>query len=163
MAYIEDESELIYFPFSEGLGFIAAGWLATDCDYTKGDVSPEFFRALCRLLVNPWSPPIASRGVHRCELCRFSGGASKYSFEGYSFSAIGSSELFVPFDNRVYVAPVSIAHYIDCHGYCPPPEFQQAVLECPEMRSVRYLKLILDGGVRDWIRRIESYHAKISR
>ena len=156
MAHLEDDSEFDYLPSSDGCGFLAAGWISRDCNYRQDAVSDGFFRALCRLLANPWTPPVASAGVHRCELCRFSGGSSSYRFEEYSFSAIGSSELFVPTESGVYVAPISIAHYIDAHGYCPSEAFQEAVLTCPEMRSTAYLKLLLNGGVREWTRRMEE-------
>ena len=60
--------------------------------------------------------------------------------------SIGSNNLFVPADGFLFVAPSTIIHYIDSHGYSPPIEFQRAVLECPEMRSMHYLKAILENG-----------------
>jgi hypothetical protein len=53
------------------------------------------------------------------------------------------SRLSIP----AYVAPELILHYIDQHGYSPPAEFQQAVLDCPTMRSVAYLQAILKLGL----------------
>ena len=35
---------------------------------------------------------------------------------------------------------------MDAHGYSPPAEFQQAVMDCPPMRSMDYLKAILKNG-----------------
>ena len=156
MANLEDDSEFDYLPQSEGVGFLSAGWISADHGYTEGEVSEEFFLRLCQLLDNRWSPPVASAGIHRCELCRFSGGATTYNFGSYKFSAVGSGELFVPTSSGVYVAPVSIAHTIDCHRYRPSDGFIDAVMNCPEMRSVQYLKNLLDGGVREWTNRMEA-------
>ena len=58
-------------------------------------------------------------------------------------NTIGFKNVFVPGDAKIYVAPELILHYIDQHGYAPPAEFQQAVLDCPTMRSVPYLQAIL--------------------
>ncbi len=38
----------------------------------------------------------------------------------------------------VYVAPSTIVHYIDAHGYAPPPAFCHAVFTCPPMRTMEY-------------------------
>jgi hypothetical protein len=60
---------------------------------------------------------------------------------------MGFKNVFVPGDAKIYVAPELILHYIDRHGYAPPGEFQQAVLDCPTMRSVAYLRAILKLGL----------------
>jgi hypothetical protein len=61
--------------------------------------------------------------------------------------------LFVPFGKTIFVSPNNIAHYIDAHGYCPPKEFQRAVMECPEMRSIAYMKALLTTPARQWIQK----------
>ena len=55
---------------------------------------------------------------------------------------MGISKLWLPDDGIVYVAPSLILHYIDAHGYSPPVEFREAVIACPPMRSIDYLKAI---------------------
>ena len=52
--------------------------------------------------------------------------------------ARGTFNLFVPALARVYVAPSLVSHYIDAHGYLPPPAFLDAVQQCPPMRSDAY-------------------------
>ena len=155
MTHIPDESDFEYYPMTEGLGFIGIGWLSSSCDYSKGDVPEDFFESLCSLLKNRWDPPITSAGVHRCEFCRFSGGPGTFHYKDFKLSSHSSSEIFVPYEGRVYVAPENIVHYIDCHEYCPSKEFQKAVIECPDMGSPAYLKQILDGGVREWMQRMK--------
>lgn len=80
--------------------------------------------------------------MHQCELCRFTGN-SVAAFKDWRASAVGSGvSLFVPGDAVIYVSPTSITHYIDAHGYQPPAEFCDAVLRCPPMRSVAYLRAL---------------------
>jgi hypothetical protein len=62
-------------------------------------------------------------------------------------NTVGFKNVFVPGNDKIYVAPELILHYIDQHGYSPPAEFQQAVLDCPTMRSVAYLRAILKLGL----------------
>ena len=62
-------------------------------------------------------------------------------------NAVGFKNVFVPADAKIYVAPELILHYIDQHGYAPPSEFQQAVLDCPTMRSIDYLRAISGLGL----------------
>lgn len=54
--------------------------------------------------------------------------------------------MFIPGDGILYVAPSLILHYLDAHGYQAPVEFQSAVMNCPPMRSMNYLKAILKNG-----------------
>jgi hypothetical protein len=39
----------------------------------------------------------------------------------------GNGEIWVPGDDVIYAAPVLIVHYIEEHGYLPPPQFLKAV------------------------------------
>ena len=49
--------------------------------------------------------------------------------------------------NERYASPSTILHYVDSHGYAPPLEFQRAVIECPPMRSMEYLRAIQRAGL----------------
>jgi hypothetical protein len=66
--------------------------------------------------------PVAG-GLHTCEFCGF-------------FKASGN--IGVPAENLLYVAPEMVAHYVDLHGYLPPPEFIEAVMRCPSQGSPEY-------------------------
>jgi len=127
---------------------IAIGWLEKEHPYTKGEISEEFFERLCTLLQNSWRPPFATLGVHFCTLCRFTGANGTTRFWNYEIQGYSSSYLFIPANGIIYVSPLSIAHYIDAHEYCPPKEFQDAVMACPEMKSIAYLKALLANGGR---------------
>ncbi|MBA4105156.1 MAG: hypothetical protein C0485_05310 [Pirellula sp.] len=70
-------------------------------------------------------------GVHECEICQFHG------------EAVGSANLYIPFDGNIYVCPELITHYINAHLYSPPSIFCDAVLACPPMNSMGYKRLLL--------------------
>lgn len=158
MAYFDDLSVCDYLPSGEGFGFVAVGWLEPGNGYLKDDVSKDFFEKLCSLLQKPWQPPVGCAGLHRCSFCRFSGGG-EVSFGGLKFSSSSNNLLFVPSGNQLFVAPTGIAHYIDAHEYCPPKEFQQAVLNCPAMRSAEYLEALMATRAREWLHRLEKVAA----
>jgi hypothetical protein len=116
---------------------IAVGWLEPGHPFATGKVSEKFFEQLSGLLRNPWQP-VVSAGLHRCAFCRF---ASERNI------VAESTNLFIPAREGVYVAPSLVAHYIDAHKYCPPVDFQEAVLNCPEMKSLAYLTEIKARGL----------------
>src|SRR5688572_23600621 len=93
MAHYLDLSVCDYVASEPGSRCLAVGWLDPAHEFTRGDVAPEFFERLCRLLVEPWTF-VASAGVHPCGFFRFSGGGS-VSYKSYHIQAFGSSMLFV--------------------------------------------------------------------
>ena len=126
---------------------VSVGWLDNSHRFSRAAVPLNFFRALVRLLQNPWQPGVFA-GRAPCSMCQFSGGPGTLVFEGDTV-LLGSANLFVPGrQSKVFVSPSLIAHYIDAHGYAPPEEFQEAVLECPPMGSFPYRKALHERGVR---------------
>ncbi len=113
---------------------LAVGWLERGHAYPRGAVEEKFFAALLRLCANPWQPPVVSAGFHVCSLCQFAGRLKGTSYFGAG-GATGTANVFIPGETQVFIAPTMIVHYIDAHEYVPPMEFQDAVLQCPEMRS----------------------------
>jgi hypothetical protein len=154
MAHIPDLSTCGYLPASDGLSFVAIGWLEAGQDFAQGNVSEEFFARLCALLQQPWQPPVACGGIHPCTLCRFSVGRAQSSIKNYFFDGVGRGFLFVPSGETLFISPTSVAHYIDAHGYFPPVEFQQAIVNCPEMPSQEYMRALLATPVVEWLRRL---------
>lgn len=136
MTAIPDLEKCNYFPV-ERENFVAIGWLGENSEYIKGSVSTEYFEKIKLLATNPWQP-IASAGIHYCELCQYDKPAFK-------------SNLFIPYNSRIYVAPEAIVHYSASHWYQPPEIFVQAVLQCPEMRSMEYKKSVLANGGRSLV------------
>jgi hypothetical protein len=144
----------IWLPPSEGSPkLLAVGWLEPGYDYQQGEVGEEFARKLVDLLVNPWQPAMAM-GRHPCGFCRLSGGPASFRFGNLASSSevrMGVSNLWLPAEGFLFVAPSLILHYMDAHGYSPPDEFQAAVIACPPMRSMDYLKALLKNGPKELI------------
>jgi hypothetical protein len=128
---------------------IAVGWLDLEHPYTRGPVDPKFARKLFDLLVDPWFSAYPA-GRHPCPFCRLTGGPGGVRFDNVTVG-IGVLDLYVPAQGRVYVAPSMIVHYIDAHEYAPPEEFVTAVLSCPRMRSMDYLRALIKNGPRSLI------------
>jgi hypothetical protein len=135
MTHLVDLATCTYFGNSNP-ALRAIGWLESGHEYTKGLVPKDFVVALVQLAANPWAGVTAGR--HACDLCRFSGGPLDV-IVGKVRVSIGMSEVFVPADECVYVAPATIVHYIDSHEYQPPEAFQRAVMACPEPGTTRFL------------------------
>lgn len=133
MTSIKDLEPCNYLPL-ECEALVAIGWLGGESKFRKGPVSTEFFKKLSELCKNPWQP-VVSAGLHTCSLCQF---------EAPRFS----SNIFVPYQSRIFVAPVAIVHYIAAHWYKPPNIFIQAVMACPANHTMEYKKAILSNGGR---------------
>ena len=132
--YIPDLSPCDYFEiFKHGGHLLAVGWLGRG-DYTRGPVDRRFYEKLKLLLVDPF-PTVHFCGFHECEICEFNG-------------ARGGKNAFIPGNGCIYACPELITHYINCHSYLPPKEFIDAVMDCPEMRSMEYLKKLLANNGR---------------
>lgn len=146
MTYFADLTPCDYFPVESHEPLLAVGWLDREHDYCRGAVEPSFVAKLFELLREPWQPCVFA-GSHECQFCRFSGGPDRFRLRRQRESVlVGCWNLFVPGERCIFVAPSLMIHYIDSHGYCPPAAFQQAVMGCPEMRSMAYLKAI--SGIR---------------
>ncbi|MDB5328908.1 MAG: hypothetical protein JWP03_59 [Phycisphaerales bacterium] len=127
--------------------------------FITGDVDEQVFERLCELTQDPpqfiWP---AHGGITRCKHCRFTGGGdTKYnrlgsgggSQKSYTVYAVTQGVLWVPGEGFLWRCARTITHAIDAHGYCPPHEFCEAVLRCPPMRSMEYLKAVLANGGRE--------------
>jgi hypothetical protein len=70
-------------------------------------------------------------GLHNCSFCAANDPHS-------SELPASSSNLFIPGNSVVFVAPGRIDHYIEAHSYLPPKQFITAVLPCPDLHSDEY-------------------------
>jgi hypothetical protein len=79
-----------------------------------------------------------TRGIHVCEFCDFGAkpapldqAAVNAYFQRLKLAdAVSSAEIrVVGRDGRVYAAPMLVCHYVEVHGYRPPDEFVNAVME----------------------------------
>ena len=136
MALIQDLTRCDYIPI-ECESLISVGWISNDFDFPKGAVPRDFYEKLKELCKSPWEP-VASAGIHHCDICQFDPPSS-------------SSNVYVPYHGQIFVAPVAIIHYIAAHRYLPPDIFIQAVMSCPDMRSMPYYKAVLQNGGRSLV------------
>ena len=107
----------------------AVGWLERGRPFATGPVDAAVYSRLIELFRHPWEP-VVTMGFHHCDLCLYDGQS-------------GKRNIYVPADGMVFVAPELVTHYMNAHGYRPPDAFCAAVLACPEMRSMAYLKALL--------------------
>ncbi|MFC3195969.1 hypothetical protein ACFODZ_17090 [Marinicella sediminis] len=129
--YIKDLEQCDFLPIKEDF-ILAVGWLDKNYDFNKGSVSIEFYKKLKELCNNPWQP-FVSAGMHKCNICQFDG-------------PVFNSNIYLPENDKIYVSPVAILHYINCHHYSPPNEYVNAVLNCPDISSMEYKKKLLSNG-----------------
>lgn len=143
--FIPDLTPLNLQPFRTSSQLLAVGWLEPGCEIPTGPIDNDFAVKLSELFLDPWEP-MHAMGRHSCGFCRLSGGPTTFHLENSAKSAqvaVGAANLWLPGEGVLYVAPSLILHYMDAHEYAPPLKFQAAVVACPPMRSMAYLKAIL--------------------
>ena len=143
MAWFADLSPCTYFGEECATSLRSVGWLERGRPFVTGAVNSEVFVRLVEIIKDPWQPPFFA-GFHRCDLCLYEGDSA------------GVKNVFIPGDGVVFVCPELIAHYMNAHWYRPPDEFCRAVLSCPAMRSVLYLKALLANGVKPLVQELAS-------
>lgn len=120
-------AELSGIPASFGQ-WAAFGWLDPGHHYTAGFSPKTFIQAL---EVAAMDPVFVTRGYHRCQYCPASLGSfgpTTYQTHDGKQLQLGSACLKVT-DNqqRVWVAPNLVLHYISEHDYRPPGEVIDSV------------------------------------
>lgn len=141
MPYYEDLTKCDYFKSWPNL--VAVGWLSSSHQYAKGSVRKEFLSKLIQLQAKAVQDLFnyVMFGFHICDLCSVDRVSEFQVVEGNKRISIGRKNLFVPAsDDRVFVSPSTMIHYIIEHGYCPPLEYQEAVMRCPPMASCAYYR-----------------------
>ena len=133
MAWFIDLSPCNYFGDEFARFLRAVGWLERGKPFLTVERDGRVYEKLIDLGKDPWQPAVAG-GHHACDLCR------------YEPEVRGTRNLFIPAGNCLYVCPELIVHYMSAHGYGPPEEFCDAVLACPPMRSMEYLKALRASG-----------------
>ena len=135
MAWYADESPIDFSGDLVRADLRAIGWLERGKPYAQGEVARAFYEKLREIARSPWQPAVAG-GTHVCDLCQFEP------------EARDGNNLFIPNGKVIFVAPVLVVHYINAHRYAPPEVFRDAVMACPETRSMEYKRLLLASGWR---------------
>lgn len=144
--YFEDLKLCNYFskyynPESWNVPLLAVGWLEHPHPFTQGEAPgdlPERIRTLNRQAYLFG----LSLGYHACSICAANGSSSAPLLES-------NTNLFVPGNGVVYLAPGRADHYLDVHAYLPPTQFIDAVMACPAFRTPAYRQALRasNGGI----------------
>ena len=126
------QSSVMYFPDLApcSLGVhepegISVGWLDTAHDFPRGAVRPDLVERLTRICTRPI---VKHRGFHVCEFCDFAPDAT-FAIQKAAGALSSTVIRVVGHDGRIYYSPAMICHYIEAHGYQPPQQFIEAVVE----------------------------------
>lgn len=134
--------------FSEFLR--AVGWIDRDSypheNYPRGEISELFFEWLNNLIMTAWNPCYSLIPVYQCDFCAGKETSAESRFPDYKIRRVSGTTLFIPGEGVIYVAPGTILHFIDAHSYHPPWDFARAVMTCPKMGSLDYLKALVRNG-----------------
>lgn len=108
---------------SQGDPELNIGWLSQGHSYPTCPPDDAFVDALLRCCLKPVN---LFRGFHVCELCgerAANGGMLQREYQGRIIN-LGNGEIRVTGpDERRYVAPTLVAHYVMDHAYSPPTPF----------------------------------------
>lgn len=120
------------------LSLIAIGWLAKAHPYPQGEVSEGFKSKLFGYCVHR---VLQTRGFHHCEFCTQPPGFPILAQRDGQEAWLGSAEIRVVYQDKVYAAPTLVYHYVVDHHYRPPDEFVEAVLKGLPPDSAEYGRL----------------------
>ncbi|MFO7167887.1 MAG: hypothetical protein DIU80_007635 [Chloroflexota bacterium] len=160
MTWYADLEPCTYFPDASDR-LLAVGWLEQEHPYTRGQASPAVIDRFAELLQTQGTHfPAGCLGLHTCSLCPDAPDAHRvippYTHRNGRRISLGVTNLFVPGNGVVYVAPSLALHYMVEHEYLPPQEFCDALLSCPPIGSAEYYRLFEQNGPacwREWARR----------
>jgi len=117
---------------ARGVGYLDGGE-----NYARGEVSELVFDRLVVLVKRAF---IHWCGHHHCDLdpCGSHHPPPQMLYQGLVIPTYCDSDILVPAEKEIYIAPALILHYIRGHNYLPPLPFLEAVLACPDPRSPEY-------------------------
>jgi hypothetical protein len=131
--YFPDLSRYEYYEYEGQAPALNVGWLDIAHPFTSRAVPQGFVECLRALARKPTNQ---MRGFHVCEFCDFgsitpSVDEAKAKYQRWlEADALGSAEIrVVGQGGTVYAAPTLICHYVAVHGYQPPQEFIEAVMQ----------------------------------
>lgn len=122
--------DLTPYTYGGSRGELNVGWLDTSEPYNKAPIPAEFVFALQKFKKDA-AVTKRTKGFHICPFCE----KASSSNEIRAFSK----------DGKVYAAPYMIFHYIEAHGYAPPVEFMDAIVNGLEPGTDEYAERMGNG------------------
>lgn len=112
----------------------AVGWLESTHAFATGR-APTGLVARLEAFIEASAAYYSSyvfRGLHDCTLC-----TAETARVGRHHRR-SHVNVWVPGEGVIYIAPATITHYVEDHGYLPPEAFVRAVMSCPDYGSAAY-------------------------
>lgn len=101
------------------------GWLGSDHEFQTGKVDSIVLEKIRRLNVTIGGVSITLEGaIHDCPLCEK---AVELPRENHPNLPLGIAEMWIPYDDKIYVSHDLIYHFILDHSYQPPQVFIEAI------------------------------------
>ena len=120
---------------ADGDTLVAVGWLGGGTK-SLGKVPGECIDKLFDAYEKEWIFSDGCMGWHDCELCSSNGrrrpgceDGPSVEWSGRKLQVVGHGHYLIRCEQRVYMAPALLLHYILEHRYRPPSEFVNAVVE----------------------------------
>ncbi|MFE3139773.1 hypothetical protein [Streptomyces scopuliridis] len=127
MTYYRDLSKYVY--SESAIPDMNVGWLSRWRLFAGGAVSSEFMEVLASQVRMPRNQMRGGHPCHFCSALRLGGVAVTARIFEVEYR-LGSAEIHaISRNGEVFSAPNLIYHYIDRHGYRPPGEFVQAIID----------------------------------
>jgi hypothetical protein len=133
MSYFADLTPYTYLRADDE--YLNVGWLAAGRSFLTGDTLEGFMDAL---VVSAREYHAKMRGFQNCVFCDLKAPIWVSSPGETEDLLLGMSEIRVAGEgDRKYAAPSLIVHYVANHHYCPPLEFQRAVLAAVDPKTAQ--------------------------
>ena len=126
MTYFPDLSTFMYWPQTKKISVVQVGWLERGHDFPVDTPSDEFLTAL--LWCCNHARAKQTRGIHSCDFCDVGDIWYPTHRNKVGKSVLGSAEIWIPFQGKIFAAPDLVYHYVSAHHYLPPSEFIDAVI-----------------------------------
>jgi len=129
MSYYEDLSPYRYHHFKPDDSHVNIGWLEWEYPFNQGQVDPAIISKIGELCKRPVN---LMRGYQRCRECSPANVMIEEPIgTNREMVTLGNGEIRVAGQDKIYVCPTLIYHYMHRHSYQPPQEFLDAVQALP--------------------------------
>lgn len=109
------------------VGWLSPGFLTAEDERIDDKTAQEVLTRMNLIYSNRMYKFFANieRGIIPCKICNR---VVSYESDQGLCVEVGHSELWIPFNNTIYISPDIVEHYIRRHKYKPPKEYIDAIL-----------------------------------